>query len=277
MAQSFYAQQLSGEGSRLHQRTRAISAPPPRVSAALGSRSGTDDEDCEKARIVELIRRLQRSDQDLKQAWFNFSDRELDGVHDPGQHSVAVLREFLACWLPHELAEVRRPYSHVNATAASFDTNGSADHIRSGDASRAVVDEKTPTASAWTASDDASTTGVGRCGTTAGVADIADAAAGGCDVWAEFKLRAHERAGVPLPVPVRIGPIAAPKKPQLQTGHIPVLLHETLNALLSPGLAGVYVDGTFGRGGHTTEILKRLPPGSHLVAFDVDPTAIIVG
>lgn len=56
-----------------------------------------------------------------------------------------------------------------------------------------------------------------------------------------------------------------------------MLLKETLDALFAPGLPGVYVDGTFGRGGHSNEILKRLPEGGRLVAFDVDPSAIAVG
>lgn len=55
------------------------------------------------------------------------------------------------------------------------------------------------------------------------------------------------------------------------TYHIPVLLGESIDLLkLKPG--GTYVDVTFGGGGHTREILKRLE-GGRLVAFDRDPDA----
>lgn len=101
----------------------------------------------------------------------------------------------------------------------------------------------------------------------------------GADVWATFRAKAEERAGVPLPAPMGLKGRAGspPPRPQLRTGHVPVLLSQTLDALFAPGHSGIYVDGTFGRGGHSTEILKRLPPGSRLVAFDVDPSAIAVG
>ncbi|NTS76595.1 16S rRNA (cytosine(1402)-N(4))-methyltransferase RsmH [Catenovulum sp. SM1970] len=55
--------------------------------------------------------------------------------------------------------------------------------------------------------------------------------------------------------------------------HISVLLHESIDALaINPD--GVYVDGTFGRGGHSGEILKQLSANGKLIAFDQDPTAI---
>lgn len=54
--------------------------------------------------------------------------------------------------------------------------------------------------------------------------------------------------------------------------HIPVLLHETVDALhILPD--GVYVDCTAGGGGHSAEILKRLPNGT-LIDIDRDPQAI---
>lgn len=58
--------------------------------------------------------------------------------------------------------------------------------------------------------------------------------------------------------------------------HTSVLLCEAVEAL---GIVadGVYVDGTFGRGGHSRLILERLGPAGRLVAFDRDPTAIAAG
>src|SRR5688572_3146958 len=54
--------------------------------------------------------------------------------------------------------------------------------------------------------------------------------------------------------------------------HVPVLLRETLEALnIQP--AGIYVDCTFGGGGHSNEILKSLGPNGKLVAFDQDADA----
>ena len=55
--------------------------------------------------------------------------------------------------------------------------------------------------------------------------------------------------------------------------HQTVLLREAVEALaIKP--AGVYVDGTFGRGGHSRAILEQLGPDGRLVAFDRDPHAI---
>jgi len=55
--------------------------------------------------------------------------------------------------------------------------------------------------------------------------------------------------------------------------HKPVLLEETLTALnIKPD--GCYVDGTFGRGGHSQEIIKQLGEKGKLLAFDKDPQAI---
>ena len=61
--------------------------------------------------------------------------------------------------------------------------------------------------------------------------------------------------------------------------HVSVLLAEAVHALAigqhSPG--GLYVDGTFGRGGHSREILKQLGPQGRLIALDRDPAAIAAG
>src|SRR5687768_7810341 len=61
-------------------------------------------------------------------------------------------------------------------------------------------------------------------------------------------------------------------KPMMSTYHRSVLLHESLDALgIIPD--GVYVDVTFGGGGHSKEILKRLGPKGRLIAFDQDKDA----
>jgi len=55
--------------------------------------------------------------------------------------------------------------------------------------------------------------------------------------------------------------------------HRPVLLAEVLDALAIQA-DGVYVDGTFGRGGHSAAILERLGPAGRLLAMDKDPEAV---
>jgi 16S rRNA (cytosine1402-N4)-methyltransferase len=51
------------------------------------------------------------------------------------------------------------------------------------------------------------------------------------------------------------------------------LLHEAIDALVT-NASGTYVDGTFGRGGHTRLLLQRLAPDGRLVALDRDPEAV---
>jgi 16S rRNA (cytosine1402-N4)-methyltransferase len=54
--------------------------------------------------------------------------------------------------------------------------------------------------------------------------------------------------------------------------HLPVLLGQAVSALaIRP--EGTYVDGTFGRGGHSRAILERLGPRGRLIALDRDPQA----
>jgi 16S rRNA (cytosine1402-N4)-methyltransferase len=62
--------------------------------------------------------------------------------------------------------------------------------------------------------------------------------------------------------------------PALQ--HRTVLLDEAVDALdiSGPRASGIYIDGTFGRGGHSRLILSRLSDSGRLVAFDKDPQAI---
>lgn len=57
-----------------------------------------------------------------------------------------------------------------------------------------------------------------------------------------------------------------------QTYHIPVLLHESIEGMhIHPG--GIYVDVTFGGGGHSKEILRQMDSSSKLFSFDQDPDA----
>ena len=76
--------------------------------------------------------------------------------------------------------------------------------------------------------------------------------------------------------------------------HRPVLLEATVSGLINANFdkfaratsdaeltpaaqaGGVYVDGTFGRGGHSRHLLSRLGPDARLVVFDKDPDAIAV-
>lgn len=56
--------------------------------------------------------------------------------------------------------------------------------------------------------------------------------------------------------------------------HISVLLHETVDALLADRNTGIYVDGTFGRGGHTRLLLSKLDENARVYGFDKDPQAL---
>ena len=55
--------------------------------------------------------------------------------------------------------------------------------------------------------------------------------------------------------------------------HITVLLHEAVNGLALKE-NGIYIDGTFGRGGHSRLILSKLSPNGRLIGVDRDPRAI---
>jgi len=57
-----------------------------------------------------------------------------------------------------------------------------------------------------------------------------------------------------------------------ETYHVPVLLHESIDGLAIKS-GGIYVDVTFGGGGHSKEILRRLDKKAHLYSFDQDPDA----
>ena len=57
-----------------------------------------------------------------------------------------------------------------------------------------------------------------------------------------------------------------------ETYHVPVLLNESIDGLnIKPG--GIYVDVTFGGGGHSREILARINGNGHLYSFDQDADA----
>ncbi len=62
----------------------------------------------------------------------------------------------------------------------------------------------------------------------------------------------------------------------MTTAHVPVMAHEAVAALaIRPD--GIYVDGTFGRGGHSRLILAALGGTGRLIALDRDPDAISAG
>jgi 16S rRNA (cytosine1402-N4)-methyltransferase len=60
------------------------------------------------------------------------------------------------------------------------------------------------------------------------------------------------------------------------TPHITVLLQEAVEGLAIKA-DGVYVDGTFGRGGHSRLVLAQLGQQGRLIAFDRDPVAVAAG
>ncbi len=55
--------------------------------------------------------------------------------------------------------------------------------------------------------------------------------------------------------------------------HITVLLHEAVDGLALKE-DGIYIDATFGRGGHSRLILSKLSANGRLIAIDRDPRAI---
>jgi len=81
------------------------------------------------------------------------------------------------------------------------------------------------------------------------------------------------------PATVTLATTAARERGSLQAAgtHTPAMCEETLRVLVLPDPDGVYVDGTFGRGGHSRAILSRLSAKGRLHAFDLDPDAIKVG
>ncbi|HNG47751.1 MAG TPA: 16S rRNA (cytosine(1402)-N(4))-methyltransferase, partial [Agitococcus sp.] len=54
--------------------------------------------------------------------------------------------------------------------------------------------------------------------------------------------------------------------------HQSVLLHETVDAIVGD-TNGIYIDATFGRGGHSRLLLSKLSAQARVLAFDKDPEA----
>lgn len=63
---------------------------------------------------------------------------------------------------------------------------------------------------------------------------------------------------------------------EVRSEHLPVLLNEAVEALAITA-DGIYVDGTFGRGGHSRAILAELSTDGQLLALDRDPAAVAAG
>jgi 16S rRNA (cytosine1402-N4)-methyltransferase len=61
--------------------------------------------------------------------------------------------------------------------------------------------------------------------------------------------------------------------PRSDWQHTTVLLTDAIDALVTTP-AGIYVDGTYGRGGHSRALLERLAPAGRLIAIDRDPQAV---
>ena len=59
--------------------------------------------------------------------------------------------------------------------------------------------------------------------------------------------------------------------------HTPALIKEVIAKMVGAETSGVYIDGTFGRGGHSRGILSALSKDGRLHAFDMDPEAIKAG
>ena len=86
------------------------------------------------------------------------------------------------------------------------------------------------------------------------------------DMSVEHRMNSPRSASSPAPQVVVEEAIDQPE-------HVTVLLHEAVEALVA-NPDGVYVDGTFGRGGHSRLVLERLTESGRLIGIDKDPRAI---
>jgi len=82
------------EGVDLAGRGLKRAAPASDWEPAAKRRSGGADS--EKTSLVVKVKELQRSSQEMKQAWWTYCDESLGGVRDPNRHDAAVLSQFLA-------------------------------------------------------------------------------------------------------------------------------------------------------------------------------------
>src|SRR5687767_7324151 len=69
-------------------------------------------------------------------------------------------------------------------------------------------------------------------------------------------------------------PEDVPAEPVPVHGHVSVLAAEAVAALV-PRRAGIYIDGTFGAGGHTGMLAERIAPDGRIVCVDRDPAVIV--
>lgn len=67
---------------------------PPKKRMAMGGMGGMDNGP--KGQLVDKIKTLQRSGEEMKQAWWNFCDNNLGGVRDPNRHDIETLQAFLS-------------------------------------------------------------------------------------------------------------------------------------------------------------------------------------
>lgn len=90
--------------------------------------------------------------------------------------------------------------------------------------------------------------------------------------------KVSQKDAVKLDISPKKASAATMSSPQSHSdnAHITVLLDEAVQALaIKPD--GIYVDGTFGRGGHSRKILEQLGAQGRLIAFDRDLTAVTAG
>jgi 16S rRNA (cytosine1402-N4)-methyltransferase len=71
-------------------------------------------------------------------------------------------------------------------------------------------------------------------------------------------------------------PVRSEQRVSPDTGHVAVLADEAL-AALAPSADGIYVDATYGRGGHTARLLQALGGEGRVLALDRDPEAVEAG